>query len=158
MKMTKVIREYMDETLSAKRLEANKEARADYDARRKACIDELKALRESMREPVENILRKYDMDMEYKWCSDVRPMFDEVWDMNESRIQNQDELAIIRNKEQVVTSGSTVYPRGLIMGNVVDAGFEETGIAKFALLDPAAEINSLEQIFIITEICRFSLK
>lgn len=59
--------------------------------------------------------------------------------------------AIIRNKEQVVTSGSTVYPRGLIMGNVVDAGFEETGIAKFALLDPAAEINSLEQIFIITE-------
>ena len=59
--------------------------------------------------------------------------------------------ASIRNKEQVVTSGSTVYPRGLIMGNVVDAGFEETGIAKYALLDPAAEINSLEQVFIITE-------
>ena len=65
--------------------------------------------------------------------------------------------AIIRNKEQVVTSGSTVYPRGLIMGNVVDAGFEETGIAKFALLDPAAEINSLEQIFIITEYTTESL-
>ena len=59
--------------------------------------------------------------------------------------------AIIRNKEQVVTSGSTVYPRGLIMGYIVDAGFEETGIAKYALLDPAAEINSLEQIFIITQ-------
>ena len=59
--------------------------------------------------------------------------------------------AIIRNKEQVVTSGSTVYPRGLIMGNIVDAGFVETGIAKYALLDPAAEINSLEQVFIITE-------
>ena len=50
-----------------------------------------------------------------------------------------------------MTSGSTVYPRGLIMGNVVDAGFEETGIAKYALLDPAAEISSLEQVFIITE-------
>ena len=59
--------------------------------------------------------------------------------------------AIIRNQDQVVTSGSTVYPRGLIMGYVVDAGFEETGVAKFALLDPAAEISSLEQIFIITE-------
>ena len=46
--------------------------------------------------------------------------------------------AIIRNKEQVVTSGSTVYPRGLIMGNIVDAGFEETGIAKYALLAPRA--------------------
>ena len=59
--------------------------------------------------------------------------------------------AIIRNKDQVVTSGSTVYPRGLIMGTIVDAGFEETGIAKYALLDPAAEISSLEQIFIITQ-------
>ena len=59
--------------------------------------------------------------------------------------------AIIRNKEQVVTSGSTVYPRGLIMGYIVDAGFEETGIAKYALLDPAADINALEQVFIITE-------
>ena len=59
--------------------------------------------------------------------------------------------AIIRNQDQVVTSGSTVYPRGLIMGYVVDAGFEDTGVAKFALLDPAADINALEQIFIITE-------
>ena len=59
--------------------------------------------------------------------------------------------AIIRNRDQVVTSGSTVYPRGLIMGYVVDAGFEETGVAKFALLDPAAEIRSLEQVFIITQ-------
>ena len=59
--------------------------------------------------------------------------------------------AIIRNKDQVVTSGSTVYPRGLIMGTIVDAGFEETGVAKFALLDPAADINALEQVFIITK-------
>lgn len=59
--------------------------------------------------------------------------------------------AIIRNQDQVVTSGSTMYPRGLIMGYVVDAGFEETGVAKFALLDPAADISSLEQIFIITD-------
>lgn len=99
MKMTKIIREYMEETLSAKRLEMNKKARADYDARRKACIEELKALRESMREPIENILRKYDMDMEYKWCSSVNPMFDEVWEMNDGRIQNQNDLAVIREKE-----------------------------------------------------------
>ena len=37
------------------------------------------------------------------------------------------------------------------MGSIVDADFAETGIAKYALLDPAAEIDSLEQIFIITE-------
>ena len=59
--------------------------------------------------------------------------------------------SIIRNQDQVVTSGSTVYPRGLIIGHVVDAGYEDTGVAKFALLEPAADIDSLEQIFIITE-------
>ena len=59
--------------------------------------------------------------------------------------------SIIRNKDQVVTSGSTVYPRGLILGQVVDAGFEETGVAKFALLLPAADIEKLEQVFILTQ-------
>ena len=58
--------------------------------------------------------------------------------------------AVIRNKDQVVTSGSTVYPRGLIVGYVVDAGFDDTGVAKFAVLEPAADIASLEQIFILT--------
>ena len=58
--------------------------------------------------------------------------------------------SIIRNKDQVVTSGSTVYPRGLILGHVVDAGFKETGVAKYAVLQPAAEISSLEQVFILT--------
>ena len=59
--------------------------------------------------------------------------------------------AIIRNNQQVVTSGSTVYPRGLIVGSVVDAGFEQTGVAKYALLKSAADIDSLEQVFIITQ-------
>lgn len=98
MKMTKVIREYMEETLSAKRLEANKKSRADYDARCKACIEEIEALRESMREPIENILRKYGMDMAYGNYN-LRPMFDEVWEMNKGRIQNQTELTAIYEKE-----------------------------------------------------------
>ena len=58
--------------------------------------------------------------------------------------------AVIRNKDQVVTSGSTVYPRNLIIGYVVDAGFDDTGVAKYALLQPAVEMGSLEQVFVIT--------
>ena len=58
--------------------------------------------------------------------------------------------ATIRNNDQIVTTGSTVYPRDLILGYVVDAGFDDTGVAKFALLEPAADIGSLEQVFIIT--------
>jgi len=58
--------------------------------------------------------------------------------------------AVIRNNDQVVTSGSTVYPRGLVLGNVIDAGFNETGVAKYAILEPAARISSMEQVFILT--------
>lgn len=58
--------------------------------------------------------------------------------------------AVIRNNDQVVTAGSTVYPRNLILGHVVDAGYEETGVAKYAILEPAADIANLEQVFIIT--------
>ena len=58
--------------------------------------------------------------------------------------------AVIRNNDQVVTAGSTVYPRNLILGYVVDAGFDDTGVAKFALLEPAADVDNLEQVFILT--------
>ena len=59
--------------------------------------------------------------------------------------------AIIRTNDQVVTAGSTVYPRNLILGKVVGAGFTDTGVEKYALLQPAADIASLEQVFIVTQ-------
>lgn len=58
--------------------------------------------------------------------------------------------AVICNHDQVVTAGSTLYPRDLVLGSVVDAGFDETGVAKFAILEPAADFGSLEQIFVLT--------
>ena len=58
--------------------------------------------------------------------------------------------SIIRNKDQVVTAGSTVYPRNLILGYVVGVGMDDASVAKFARVEPAANINQLEQIFILT--------
>jgi rod shape-determining protein MreC len=58
--------------------------------------------------------------------------------------------SVIRNKDQVVTTGSTIYPRNLIIGYVVDAGFNDTGVAKYAILEPAADIANLEQVFVLT--------
>lgn len=58
--------------------------------------------------------------------------------------------SVLRNNDQVLTTGSTVYPRGLIIGYITDAGFDETGVAKYALLRPAADLDNLEQVFIIT--------
>ena len=59
--------------------------------------------------------------------------------------------AVIRTNDQVVTAGSTVYPRNLILGKIVGAGFTDTGVEKYALLEPAADIASLEQVFIVTQ-------
>ena len=58
--------------------------------------------------------------------------------------------ATIRNQDQVVTTGSTLYPRDLILGYVVDADYDETGVSKFAMLRPAADIGNLEQVFVLT--------
>lgn len=59
--------------------------------------------------------------------------------------------AVIRNNDQVVTSGSTVYPKGLIIGYIEDADFDKTGVSKYAIVEPAADFDNLEQIFIITD-------
>lgn len=59
--------------------------------------------------------------------------------------------AVIRNEDQVVTAGSTIYPRNLVLGHVVDAGFDDTGVAKYALLEPAVNIGALEMVLIVTE-------
>ena len=59
--------------------------------------------------------------------------------------------AVLRNNDRVVTAGSTVYPRNLIVGYVVDAGFEQSSTAKYAILRPAVDIQELEQLFIITD-------
>ena len=58
--------------------------------------------------------------------------------------------AVICNHDQVVTAGSNLYPRDLVLGSVIDAGFDETGVAKFAVLEPAVDFGSLEQVFVLT--------
>lgn len=58
--------------------------------------------------------------------------------------------AVIRNRDQVVTAGSLVYPRNLILGHVVGVGMDDASVAKFARVEPAANIEQLEQVFILT--------
>ena len=69
---------------------------------------------------------------------------------NQLRMDYLSTEAVIRNNDQVVTTGSTLYPRGLILGYVVDAGLDGTGVAKYAVIEPAANFNALEQVFVIT--------
>ncbi len=68
---------------------------------------------------------------------------------NQLRMDYLSTDAVIRNNDQVVSTGSTLYPRGLILGYIVDAGLDGTGVAKYAVIEPAADFDALEQVFII---------
>lgn len=59
--------------------------------------------------------------------------------------------AVMKNGDQVVTTGSTLYPQNLILGYVKDAGLDETGMSKYAVLEAAVDFGTLEQVFIITD-------
>lgn len=107
MRITKVVREHMEEVLNAKRSEANKKERAEYEARRQGCQEELGRLLNSIGEDAFDILRKYDMDAEVKvwgrnYCApeaifDFKPQYitnaseEEIFDTNaRSRKATQD--------------------------------------------------------------------
>jgi rod shape-determining protein MreC len=59
--------------------------------------------------------------------------------------------AVIKNNDQIVTTGSNLYPKGLILGYVTDVQMAETGVEKYAVVRPSADFEELEQIFIITD-------
>ena len=44
--------------------------------------------------------------------------------------------------------GIATFINLFLLGYVVDAGYDDTGVAKFALLQPAAQIDTLEQVFL----------
>lgn len=59
--------------------------------------------------------------------------------------------AVLKNTDLVVTAGSMLYPKGLTLGTIIDGGMDQSGIGKYAVLDPGADFDQLEQVFIITE-------
>ena len=59
--------------------------------------------------------------------------------------------AVLKNNDQVVTTGSTLYPKGLLLGYVTNVSLDETGVAKYASLKASCSLDSLEQVFIITD-------
>ena len=59
--------------------------------------------------------------------------------------------AILKNNDQVVTTGSTLYPKGLLLGTITNVSQDETGVAKYASLKASCSLKDLEQVFVITD-------
>lgn len=57
----------------------------------------------------------------------------------------------VQTGDLVITSGlGGVFPKGLIIGTVLDLQTEKSGISMFATVQPASEIKTLSEVFLLT--------
>lgn len=60
--------------------------------------------------------------------------------------------ADIKPGDSVVTSGLTeVYPKGILIGTVVDVDREFSGLSLYAVIKPAVDLAGIEEVLIITQ-------
>jgi len=60
--------------------------------------------------------------------------------------------ADIKVSDTVITSGLTeLYPKGLLIGTVIDIGEESSGLSRYAIIKPAVELSSIEEVLIIVQ-------
>ena len=100
MRITKVIREFMEEQLTDKRLAANKEARAEYESKRKACIAEIEETLSLCREQVAMTLAKHGMDATVKQYGDPRCAAEVVVTFLPTYVKNDSEDGKLQQEER----------------------------------------------------------
>jgi len=58
--------------------------------------------------------------------------------------------AEILNGDTILTSGrGETIPKGLVIGNVTDAGLDASGLMQYAVIEPSATLTGLTQVFVI---------
>lgn len=66
------------------------------------------------------------------------------------RLKNLTRDGDVIKGDKVMTSGlGGIYPKGLLVGEVIDVLDEDGGLMKYALLRPAADFTRLEEVFVI---------
>ena len=90
MRITNVIREFMNEELTKKRLAANAADRADYEAARKECEAEVQELYTLFCEQVSMTLQKHNMSREVKRWGEFVPATEQIIPFNYQFICNTD--------------------------------------------------------------------
>lgn len=60
------------------------------------------------------------------------------------------EDADIKLQDVIVTSGlNDTYPKGLLIGTVIDIGKEFSGLSRYCLIKPAVNLSNLEEVLIV---------
>lgn len=99
MRVTKTMKNYVEKEFDEKRLAANKEYRADYEARRRACLEEMRLFIKEARDQADEILAKYGMDTIADKRNKSNFYSREVIVLYDQYIQNDKEYEAIRDHE-----------------------------------------------------------
>lgn len=60
--------------------------------------------------------------------------------------------ADIKVTDTIITSGLTrMYPKGLLIGKVMDLGEEFSGLSRYAVIKPAVDLSAVEEVLIIIQ-------
>lgn len=58
----------------------------------------------------------------------------------------------IKVSDTIITSGLTgMYPKGLLVGKVVDIGEEFSGLSRYAVIRPAVDLSGIEEVLVIVQ-------
>ena len=101
MKLTKILREKTVKELDIARNEANKKARADYQARKNNALAEIEALIDGITPAVVAILEKYGMDSQYATHKTAKASgsYNSIIYLHDSEIRNGEEFKKLRDDE-----------------------------------------------------------
>jgi hypothetical protein len=102
MKLTKILREKTIKELDNARNEANKRARADYEARRNNAEAEIEALIDGITPAVVAILEKYGMDSKYATHKTAKEngSYNSVISLYDREIRNNEEWNALYDAER----------------------------------------------------------
>ena len=101
MKFTKVIRSYMEKTLSEKRCAANKadpETQAYYN-RKQHAVDEIRAIVDRARNEVQGVLDLYGMDMEVRRYCEMEDASKAIVQFSDQYVKNEKEVKAQNERE-----------------------------------------------------------
>ena len=94
MKFTKVIRSYMEKTLSEKRYAANKadpETQA-YLNRKQHAVDEIRAIVDRARDEAQEVLDRYGLDMSIRFYGDMVDASKAIISFNDQYVKSEKEF------------------------------------------------------------------
>lgn len=101
MKLTKVLREYVEEQMNEARYKANKEARADYDAHKAKAEEEIKTyLAEVVNPHIEEILKANNIDLTVTSWHEKKPAPEYILQLYSQNILNKAEDEALTKAER----------------------------------------------------------